>query len=217
MKKSFILYQDQRENFELLPDKECKELLMAIFDYPNNQELSPLAKLSFVSIKNQLKRDLDKWNNIMERNRINGKLGGRPKIKNKPKKPSGLSGNPKNPVNVNDTVTVNVNDIYLSKWNETFKTNYKSSKQIIKPLTEWLKTYPINDICFAVQNIKYDEYWKDKDLDPLWLLRFKDKNGDVDRIGKMLNLKTDNKTNVLRVEDTILPNGQLDWDKLSKL
>jgi len=109
MKKSFILYQDQRENFELLPDKECKELLMAIFDYPDVKELSPLAKLSFVSIKNQLKRDLDKWNNIMERNRINGKLGGRPITQSKPKKPSGLSGNPKNPVTVNDNVTVTVN------------------------------------------------------------------------------------------------------------
>ena len=78
---------------------------------------------------------------------------------------------------------------YISKWNEIFKTNYKSNKQIEKPLTEWLKSYSIEDICKSIENIKNDPYWRDKDVEPLWLLRFRDKTGDVDRIGKFLNTK----------------------------
>ena len=78
---------------------------------------------------------------------------------------------------------------YISKWNEIFKTNYNSNKQIEKPLTEWLKSYSIEDICKSIENIKNDPYWRDKDVEPLWLLRFRDKTGDVDRIGKFLNTK----------------------------
>lgn len=78
---------------------------------------------------------------------------------------------------------------YLSKWNEVFKTTYSSTKQIEKPLTEWLKSYSIEDICKSIENIKNDPYWRDKDVEPLWLLRFRDKTGDVDRIGKFLNTK----------------------------
>lgn len=78
---------------------------------------------------------------------------------------------------------------YLSKWNEVFKTTYSSTKQIEKPLSEWLKSYSIEDICKSIDGIKNDPYWRDKDVEPLWLLRFRDKTGDVDRIGKFLNTK----------------------------
>ena len=50
--------------------------------------------IAFESVKQNLKRDLKKYENICERNALNGSKGGRPK---KPKKPSGLIGNPKEP------------------------------------------------------------------------------------------------------------------------
>lgn len=78
---------------------------------------------------------------------------------------------------------------YLSKWNEVFKTTYTSTKQIEKPLSEWIKSYSIDEICKSIDGIKNDPYWRDKDIEPLWLLRFRDKTGDVDRIGKFLNTK----------------------------
>lgn len=80
-------------------------------------------------------------------------------------------------------------EAYLSAWNKTFGTNYTSTVLIEKYLVEWLKSYTIEDICNAVEKIKDDPYWKDKDLDPIWLLRYRDNNGEIDRIGKMLNTK----------------------------
>jgi hypothetical protein len=78
---------------------------------------------------------------------------------------------------------------FLLKWNEVFGTKYTSTVPINKPLTEWLKIHSIDDICKAIENIKFDSYWKDKDVNPLWLLRFKDNNGNVDRIETLLNVK----------------------------
>lgn len=47
-----------------------------------------IIELAFESIKQSLKRDLKKYENICNRNSINGAKGGRPK-------PTGLLGNPK--------------------------------------------------------------------------------------------------------------------------
>ena len=96
-KKSFLLYCDQIGLFEQLPDEQAGKLIKLIFSYVNDQNPvmdDLLLKVAFEPIKLQLKRDLSNWNNIVERNRINGAKGGRPP---KPKEPTGLSGNPKEP------------------------------------------------------------------------------------------------------------------------
>lgn len=79
---------------------------------------------------------------------------------------------------------------YLFKWNEVFGTQYSSTRQIVKPLSEWVKDHPIDKILSAIENIKNDPYWKGKNLDPIWLLRFKDPKGEpIDRIEKFFNTK----------------------------
>ena len=85
---------------------------MHILEYVN--DLNPTLHdqtllIAFEPIKQQLKRDLQKYETRAERSRINGASGGRPKNPNKPKKPTGLIKNqlePKKP----DSVTVTVND-----------------------------------------------------------------------------------------------------------
>lgn len=115
-KKSFLLYCDQIGLFEQLPDAQAGKLIKLIFAYVNDQnpEIEDLLlKVAFEPIKLQLKRDLTTWNNIVERNRINGAKGGRPKNPKKAKKPSGIIGKPKEPkkaVNDNDTDSDTVND-----------------------------------------------------------------------------------------------------------
>lgn len=102
-KKSFILYCDIIHTVRLLSEKQKSELFMLILAYvndenPNNPD-DPIVKIAFEPIKQTLKRDLLKYEAIRERNRINGLKGGRPqgaKLR-EPKKPTGLSGNPKNP------------------------------------------------------------------------------------------------------------------------
>jgi len=171
-------------------EKDKADLLDAIFQYNINgvtPTLSPLCQMAFNFIKSTLDRDNEKYCNIVKRNQSNGKLGGRPK---KPKKPSGLINNPKNPVgDDSDNDSDSDNKEYINKWNSIFDTNYTSTESIKGLMIYWKKIYSIEQICKAIENIKFDEYWGNKDVEPVWLLRKKDSSGEVDRIGKFLNQK----------------------------
>jgi hypothetical protein len=206
-KKSFILYCDQKEIFSSLSDSDCKELLMAIFDFEtiDINSLSPIVKIAFLPIKNQLKRDSEKWEKEIKSRSDAGKKGMASRWHNKVI----TKHNSVIPVitKISDNVTVNVNDNviskdcsevdsldnakkYLTKWNEVFGTQYTATRQIIKPLNEWLKDHPIEKILEAIGNIKNDPYWKNENVEPIWLLRFKDPKGEpVDRIEKFFNTK----------------------------
>ena len=99
LKKSFILYCDQSNIVNKLTDEQAGILVKLIYTYSCDNRLAmviddPLIDIVFEAIKTALDRDHDKYLKIVERNKANGRLGGRPK---EPKKPSGLSGNPKNP------------------------------------------------------------------------------------------------------------------------
>ena len=115
-KESFILYCDLIHTVKKMPKDKVAELFIHILEYVN--DLNPqtddlILNLVFEPIKQQLKRDLRKWENVCNRNKINGIKGGRPKNPKEPKKPSGLIENPKNPVapdNDNDSDNDNDND-----------------------------------------------------------------------------------------------------------
>ena len=118
-KKAFVLYADLIHTVEQLSSEQAGDLFKHILRYVNDKD--PVSKdilinIAFEPIKQQLKRDLKKYENRAEKSRNNGKLGGRPKNLNKPKKPSRLINNltePKKPVTV--TVTDTVKDIYIRK------------------------------------------------------------------------------------------------------
>jgi len=96
-KSGFILYDDYKQHFEMLNDKDVRDLLFAIFDYHKDgtsHTLVGMAKMAFSFIKVNIDIDKNKYLGVVKRNRVNGSGGGRPK---KPKEPTGLSGNPKNP------------------------------------------------------------------------------------------------------------------------
>ena len=113
-KKGFILYAVLIHTVKQLPDDKAGLLLKHILSYVNDENPVTddiIINISFEPIKQQLKRDLKKYEVRADRSRNNGKLGGRPP---KPKEPSGLIKNldkPEEPDTVNDTVTVKVNDI----------------------------------------------------------------------------------------------------------
>lgn len=125
-KKSFILYADLIKVVEKLPDEIAGKLFKIVLRYVNDLEVyvdDILLEIAFEPIKNQLKRDLKKWENLKIKRSNAGKLGGRPKKEinqsteneqNKElKKPNAFFDNQtkaKKAVNVNDNVTVNVND-----------------------------------------------------------------------------------------------------------
>ena len=122
-KKSVLLYCDIIHTVEKLDDKTAGELFKHYLRYINDlnpQTENMMVEIAFESIRQNLKRDLIKWENRAEQSRINGTKGGRPE---KPKKPTGLNRNPKNPsepekpvkvtVTVKDTVKGNVNDTVI--------------------------------------------------------------------------------------------------------
>lgn len=112
-----MMYLSFYDAIEELTTEEKGLLLDAIFKYQagaNIPELPKTAKIVFSIMSKQFDRDAIKYQEkVVNRNRLNGKEGGRPrKNPDEPKKPNGFSDNPKNldNDNVDDTVNDTVND-----------------------------------------------------------------------------------------------------------
>lgn len=107
-KKSFLLYCDVIHTIKHLSDEKAGKLFKHILSYVNDE--NPVSddiilNIAFEPIKQQLKRDLQVYNNIVERNKTNGAKGGRPKKETQ--KTQKNPKEPKKPDNDND----NDNDI----------------------------------------------------------------------------------------------------------
>jgi hypothetical protein len=110
-KKGFILYADQKDIFDQLPNEKAGELIKHIFSYVNDE--SPESKdvlinLAFTPIKQQLKRDLEKWEKQHSQRVEAGKKSAEVRKRNatsvdERSVSSTVNGN----VTVNDTVTAN--------------------------------------------------------------------------------------------------------------
>jgi hypothetical protein len=117
-KKGFLMYADQREQFDQLTDEQAGKLIKHLFSYVNDENPQTndiVTKLSFTPIKSQLKRDLTKYRVKKEQ----WSAAGRASAEARKLKKEQASTNPTN-VNdrsnrstdstVNDNVNVNVND-----------------------------------------------------------------------------------------------------------
>lgn len=101
-RKSFIIHHDSLDVIDKLTDEQAGKLLKAIKSYQLGEEyeLDLMTDLVFTPFKAQFKRDDEKYQKIVERNKNNGLKGGRPKTQDnptEPNKPSGFSGNPDEP------------------------------------------------------------------------------------------------------------------------
>jgi len=75
-KKSFVLYADQRECFDSVPDDVAGKLIKHIFAYVNDENPvseEALVNALFIGVKGSLKRDLKKWEGQLEQRREAGK------------------------------------------------------------------------------------------------------------------------------------------------
>ena len=112
-KKSFIAYCDWIETFEELSNEEAGKLVKHLFKYVNDlapESSDKLTKMCFIPIQQSLKRDLKKYDKYIDKQKVNGSKGGRPK-KNptEPKKPKPFLENPTEPKKA-DSVSVSVSD-----------------------------------------------------------------------------------------------------------
>jgi len=115
-KKGFVLYADMQEVFEELDDKDAGQLIRHIFAYVNDENPvtdNPMVKISFIPIKKQLKRDLEKYEKVREKRSIAGKKSAESRQQTSTKSTHVKSveqTSTKSTVNVNDNVNVSVND-----------------------------------------------------------------------------------------------------------
>jgi hypothetical protein len=113
-KKSFLLYADQQSVFKQLPDEIAGQLIKHIFSYVNDENPitdNLIINIAFEPIKLQLKRDLQKYESIRERNSANARMRWDAVAS------SGIPKDTKNADNdnVTDNDTDNVNETVKSK------------------------------------------------------------------------------------------------------
>lgn len=132
-KKGFILYADQKALFEQLPNDKAGELIKFIFAYVNdeNPETEDLIiNLAFTPIKQQLKRDLIKFEETKEKRSEAGKAGANKRWQNIANDSKRISDIAKIAVNVNDNVNVkDINNNIVPHWNQDIGIDGYSKKK----------------------------------------------------------------------------------------
>lgn len=121
-KKSVVLYCDIIHTVNELTDEEAGKLFKHYLAYINDLDPEPpdkLTQIAFEPIKQNLKRDLVKYNQFIEKQRENGFKGGRPIKPKETQITQAFFSKPKKADNDND----NDNDIYYRKlkFSETLK------------------------------------------------------------------------------------------------
>lgn len=118
-KKSFLLYADIIHTVKMLSAEHAGELFLHILRYVNDEEPeaeNAVVKIAFEPIKQQLKRDLKRWEEIKEAKSKAGKASAlarkksRRKQKQHPLTPVNTSQQSSTDLTVIDNVNVNVND-----------------------------------------------------------------------------------------------------------
>ena len=148
-KKSFLLYCDQQGVFNKLPDEIAGKLIKHIFAYVNDENPpcdDLLLTIAFEPIKTQLKRDLRKYDDYIDKQKFNGAKGGRPKKDEETQITQPFFQEPKKADNVTATATATEEDIKVKR--DVF----------IKPSIEEIKTYMIEIGMTDVSEKWFDYY-----------------------------------------------------------
>tara|TARA_R100001460_G_scaffold34942_1_gene67622 strand:- start:772 stop:1347 length:576 start_codon:yes stop_codon:yes gene_type:complete len=154
-KRSFILYMDQRGIFDKLNDEQAGKLIKHIYSYcaDEDPEAEFIIDIAFEGIKQSLKRDLKKYNVYIDKQRENGRKGGRPK---KTQKTQAFLEKPKkaDSVSVSVSVSEKKKDIYRS-----FAHLYLSVSNYQK-LNSLYSKEQIDETLDAIENFKQNTKYK---------------------------------------------------------
>lgn len=131
-KKSFILYCDQREQFDQLTNEEAGKLIKHLFSYVNDEDPKAefVTNLAFTPIKQQLKRDLIKYEGKKKQWSDAGKASAEARKQRKERTLTDVDSVPTvSSVTDNDTVTVSgtVNDTDIKKEKKEPVFNFRKS------------------------------------------------------------------------------------------
>jgi len=172
-KKGFVLYTDQIDLFEDLPDEYAGKLIKHIYRYVN--DLNPITddlvvKSGFSLIKAQLKRDLKKWENTCDARSEAGRLGGIKSGEARRSKTNQNEANEANALNLKQTKqnehdNVKDNDIVNVKETVKEKDNNKTipDKSGKKKVSPYFHSFKDLFLKYYNQNSTIEYYWQAKD------------------------------------------------------
>jgi len=215
-KKSFMLYLDTLEISEKLSDEQLGKFFRAIIAYQKGKdfELPFDLELVFSLFKTQFERDNKRYEERAKRSRNNGKNGGRPK------EPSGLIDNPKNPVGYKeprkpDSVSDSVSDSdsviikkhkekdksfpafveILNYFNKTTNSQLRETAKKKRQIQARLKVYNIDEIKEAIKTRTEIPFYKGENKDSkIWYNDWESLFRNDDKIESILNTKIRNYT-----------------------
>ena len=171
-KKGFILYSDIQSMIDKLPDEYAGKLFKHLLAYVNDEEPTTddiILQIAFEPIKQSLKRDLNKWNDKINKRSEAGKIGANVRwqkqtIANDSKriKPIAKIADSVN-VSVNDNVKVkekNEKQVLLDSWIDYRKSAKKAlTKQSIDSILVKMENYT-NEQCKFVINNSIEQGWQ---------------------------------------------------------
>ncbi|MDR2223582.1 MAG: DUF6291 domain-containing protein [Flavobacteriaceae bacterium] len=135
-KKSFVGYSDWISTFDMLSNEEAGKLIKHLLAYVNDKNPDDLEdrvlKVAFEPIKQQLKRDLKKYQKIREKRVNAGKLGGQQRANNQASQANATGSKQtqaNQAVNDNVNVTVNVNDNVIKDISEDISKTINSESE----------------------------------------------------------------------------------------
>jgi hypothetical protein len=150
-KKSFILYCDAIHTVEKLSDTDAGQLLKHLLRYVNDQNPTtdnPLVEIAFEPIKQQLKRDLVKFEDVKVKRSEAGKAGANKRWQDIANANKGIQTIANIAVNDNDNVNVISKDIYRS-----FAHLYITNADVEKLLDKY-SINEIDDVLDSIENFK---------------------------------------------------------------
>lgn len=120
-KKSFVLYAEWEDAFDQQPNDVAGELIKLIFDYVRTGEVlksdNPVVNAMFSIFRPAIDRNIDKYDEVVEKRREAGRMGGLKKSQNKQNVANVASASKckQNVANVADSVSDSVSDINKEK------------------------------------------------------------------------------------------------------
>lgn len=214
-KKSFLLYCDLIHTVKKMPKEKAGELLMTILEYVNDENPvvdDIVVDLVFEPIKQQLKRDLVKYEKLCSKNSENAKKRwGKKDTVASDRMPDDAKHADNDTDNDSDTVTDidNVIDkdikVYSEEVHSCFENCLKCFDDYLRPTRKskantWLDTIdklnridgiPFEVIEYLVKKAREDNFWSQNFLS---LTKLRKKNGDGIKYIVVFNEKFKNNT-----------------------